>query len=295
MDKKIFSWSMMAFLMAFVLCFTLSSCGDDDDENSDPEGGEEKTEEVVNPSKVFTNGLPKNINGTEITTNAKGQVISMNDGETSVTFEYLTKSKPSQARRYAPSITYADVIMRVSDDYNYTVYYITLNENGFATHAEEYYSSNGREEKDDVMEFDYDNDNHLVKFTQLYEQPDITTITWKNGDITKVSFVEGGNSSESWTLTATYTNAAHSNGIENKGCLMFYDQIYGVDMDDMQYAYFAGLLGKAARHLPMSVTEREDGDEYNVTFEWILNSNGFPTSMKYIGAGEKDMEFTFTW
>ena len=83
-----------------------------------------------------------------------------------------------------------------------------------------------------------------------------------------------------------YTTGEITVPIENKGCLMLFDTTFGIDMDEMRYAYYAGLLGKATNHLPLS--NSEDGDED--FFDWTLNANGFPTSLL---AGYETIEFTW--
>lgn len=50
---------------------------------------------------------------------------------------------------------------------------------------------------------------------------------------------------------------------------MLFDPTLGIDMDEMEYAYYAGLLGKATKSLPSS--NEEDGE--TETFTWTLNSN----------------------
>lgn len=79
-----------------------------------------------------------------------------------------------------------------------------------------------------------------------------------------------------------------------KGCIMLWDDTFGVDMDEMQYAYYAGLLGKVTKHLPVSCSE-DNGDEVNNhTATWTLNSNGYPTKV-IISDGNYSDEITFSW
>ena len=58
---------------------------------------------------------------------------------------------------------------------------------------------------------------------------------------------------------------------------MFYDKTLGIDMDEMWFAYYAGLLGKATKHLPLKLTYESDSYEDITNFAWTLNANGFPT------------------
>lgn len=44
---------------------------------------------------------------------------------------------------------------------------------------------------------------------------------------------------------------------------MLFDPTLGIDMDEMEYAYYAGLLGKATKSLPSS--NEEDGETETFT------------------------------
>ena len=55
---------------------------------------------------------------------------------------------------------------------------------------------------------------------------------------------------------------------------MFFDDTFDIDIEELQYAYYAGLLGKATKHLPVrSIDEKNEVS----TFRWTLDSNGYPT------------------
>ena len=86
--------------------------------------------------------------------------------------------------------------------------------------------------------------------------------------------------------TISYTSDSVETPIENKGCLMLFDTTFGVDMDEMKYAYYAGLLGKATKHLPVKNNEDE--------FVWTLNNDGYPIEMNLESMYEDDT-FTFEW
>ena len=47
-------------------------------------------------------------------------------------------------------------------------------------------------------------------------------------------------------------------------------------MDEMWFAYYAGLLGKATKHLPLKLTHKSGSYEDITNFTWTLNANGFP-------------------
>lgn len=68
---------------------------------------------------------------------------------------------------------------------------------------------------------------------------------------------------------------------------MLFDTTLGIDMDEMEYAYYAGLLGKAIKNLPVKCVD----DEGNVeNYSWKLNSTGYPTQMK-----SEHGSYSFIW
>lgn len=62
----------------------------------------------------------------------------------------------------------------------------------------------------------------------------------------------------------------------NKGNIMLFNTTFGIDIGAMKYAYYAGLLGKATKNLPVQFIDK-NGNKTN--FTWTVNSNGFPTTM----------------
>jgi len=68
---------------------------------------------------------------------------------------------------------------------------------------------------------------------------------------------------------------------------MLFDATLGIDMDEMKYAYYAGLLGKATKNLPKSNVD-EEGE--TTTFTWTLNDSGLPTKMT-----DGYDTYTFSW
>ena len=103
--------------------------------------------------------------------------------------------------------------------------------------------------------------------------------------------------------TIYYTTDEITTPIENKGCLMMFDSVLDVDMDEMIYAYYAGMLGTATKHLPVkrhyvSGYDSETGeavDYDDLYFEWEWDSNGYPTKLR-IEHNEYWIEnFSFTW
>ena len=116
-----------------------------------------------------------------------------------------------------------------------------------------------------------------------------TTIKYEAGNI--VSTTEKAvNGTRNKTHKVYYTSQSVLSPIVNKGCIMLFDTTLGIDMDEMQYAYFAGLLGKATKHLPVRLVGNEGDEE---SFAWHLNASGYPTSM--VRSHAPNWTNTFIW
>lgn len=250
---------------------TFTSCSDDD--NDSPKLPD-VTPGVVNPTQVFTNGMPTQVGSMKFTTNSQGQVTQIEENygtnKTIYTFTYnpTDASTPGRAEAQSP-LAKANVVMTVTEGTTVTdQFYISLNEKGFARYAYQV-------ESDDTEEwwFEYTPSGQLAYMKRSEGGNEVTRINYDaSGDITKVS-MRGDGSSDDYTIA--YTNETTTTPIDNKGAIMFFDECFGIDMDEFAPAYYAGLLGKATTHLPLSNVE--DGE--TETFSWALNDNGFPVSL----------------
>lgn len=286
--KKHFKFLSLAFI-ASLTAVSFASCSDDDDEPSNG-GGEQPGVVAPKPSEVFTAGIPSQVGDLKITTNEKGQVTKIeNDGEV-VTFTYGTISRAE---------TY-DMTMRIVDTENSgdpaddLTFYMRLNKDGFVTYALEV-DGDGNE---DTWEFGYNADKQLNYMKRSEGNNEVTNITYVNGDITKVDmksdpdeygYIDEGH----WTIS--YTSENVKSPVANKGGIMLFDLTFGIDMDEFDVAYFAGLLGKSTKNLPV-VRNEEDFESEN--YAWTLNAAGLPTKMvattEYSWGAETD-EITFVW
>lgn len=236
--------------------FGLASCSNND---------EPKSNQPTEPSykNVLSQGLPTDVDGATFTTNDKGQVTSIFHASRDaviVTFEYGVFNRDAA--------TY-DVLMKVIDWYGDCNIYIQTNNQGFATHALEV--DNDGDSYTATWDFEYNSDGQLINLKRS-EGGDNFKFTYTNGDITKV--VEDDEDGDHYETVFKYTDAEHPNGIPNKGNIMLYEDMY-VDMDQMDLAYYAGLLGKSTKNLPLERIESNNTEKYN----WVLNNNGLPTEL----------------
>lgn len=264
------------WLLAIVLTatFTFVSCGDDKD-NPDVEKG--KVE--VNPEKVFVNGMPKVMDGYVFTRDFKGRLSSMYNKKEKglVTFDYNNNT--------LGTTDVPNVVMTVSDSDNRTVYKLFLNKDGYVKYCDEieYKIDNP---KTTAWNFEYNSDGQLVKAVQTKGGTKTSSIiTYNSGNAVETVTISEKDGQETDHYKIYYTSKKITLPIANKGCLMAFDGVLGVDLDHLQYAYFAGMLGKATKHLPIY---NMDKDNDKTTFDWTFNDDGFPTKIVIKSEDERE-------
>ena len=67
-------------------------------------------------------------------------------------------------------------------------------------------------------------------------------------------------------------------------------RILGWIATDVLYAYYAGLLGKATKDLPVKLVDNKHDTQYTQNFSWTLNSAGYPISFK-----GNHKTYSFSW
>lgn len=252
--------------MAVSCAFT--SCSDDNDE---PNGGEITTPGVVNPKNVFTGQMPSEINGSKLTHNADGLVtkITTSDGKV-ITFEYPAVSRANESTN--------TVVMKVDESGEITYYDMTIGSNGFVSSAYVKYKEPGQHEYEEgTWTLTYDNQGHLTRAFHDYtdeqgKQEYAVTIQWDNGNIVKTYKDDGWDS-----YTYQYTNSRYPAAIENKGALFMFEDIYPIEVYDLEWVYYAGMLGKGPKNLAVSDSGTDEDDTYTTNYIWTLDSNGYPT------------------
>ena len=269
-------------LVLFVItlgCSALISCGND---NKTIEPDKPTTPTEVNPLNVFTGGVPLSYGEYNILKNVKGQVsaIQANNGDEKITFEYM-ESTSNNANT-------PNVVMTLESKEEKLILYLFLNKEGFVKHCDETEYHRDDLSQKETWDFTYNNKGQLLSMFRS-EGNERTTIKYEAGNI--VSTTEKAvNGTRNKTHKVYYTSQSVPSPIVNKGCIMLFDTTLGIDMDEMQYAYFAGLLGKATTHLPIRLVDNKGEEE---SFAWHLNASGYPTSM--VRSHAPNWTNTFTW
>lgn len=255
---KFLKFIVMA-VIGIVSCTSISSCSHDKDESS---GGES-----VKPSNVFANGMPKQVGGIEITCGESGRVneIHNTNEDVIVLFDYESYSR---AENYDLCM-----MIKAGDMIGFDTFNIQLNGAGFAKYCKQI------EENGDIEEwwFEYNSEGQLTKMKRSEGDNEVTEITYLDSNITSVKM-----RSEDDRNGGDYVVEYGTPPVENKGCIMMWDECFGIDMDEMNYAYFAGLLGMPTKNLPTVCKLSRPANGENVwvaNFSWTLNENGMPTKL----------------
>lgn len=263
--------SNFVWLLAIALgaAIALTACS----KNSDgPDGGEDKGKVEVNPTKVFVNGMPKIVDGSVFTRDFKGRLSSIYNREENVLIAFAYTSSILGTKDVP------NVVMTVTDADERTVYNLFLNKDGFVKYCDEIdYEEKGNTPKTTTWNFEYNSDGQLIKAVESKDGVKTSsTIAYNDGDAVETVTMSEKDGKETDHYRIYYTSKKVTSPIENRGCIMSFDVALGLDLDHLHGAYYAGMLGKATKHLPIY---NMDKDNDKTTFDWILNDNGFPTKI----------------
>lgn len=246
--------------------FVLSSCSNKNDDDLIIDSWPDPV--TIDLSKVFTNGMPKEADSMTIQTDDRGLVTGIKTKDETVSFKYNnTKTR---------AIVIPNVFMKVERNGDTTIYRMYLNNNGFVRGCMIEQKENTKE---DTWYFTYNDNDQLTNITHSADINKIFTLTYKDGNISEIetkTIVSLTTTRKKDTCKVAYTSTATPTPIVNKGNIMLFNATFGIDIGAMKYAYYAGLLGKATKNLPVQLIDK-NGNKNN--FTWIVNSNGFPTAM----------------
>ena len=258
----------IALLTAAVIGATsfFSSCSNKNDDDWIIEGWPDPV--TIDLSKVFTNGMPKEADSMTIQTDDRGLVTGIKTKDETVSFKYNnTKTR---------AIVIPNVFMKVERNGETTVYRMYLNNNGFVRECMKEHNENIKE---DTWRFTYNDNDQLINIIHSADDYKEFTLTYKDSNISEIetkTIVSQTTTRKKDIYKVAYTSTATPTPIVNKGNIMLFNTTFGIDIGAMKYAYYAGLLGKATKNLPVQLIDKNGNKN---TFTWIVNSNGFPTAM----------------
>lgn len=260
----------IAFLTAAVIGATsfFSSCSIKNDDDSDWIIDRRPDPVTIDLSKVFTNGTPKEVDSMTIQTDERGLVTSIKTKDEMVSFKYFnTKTR---------AIVIPNVVMKVERNGDTTIYRMYLNNNGFVRSCMIEQKENTKE---DTWYFAYNDNDQLTNIIHSADDYKEFTLTYKDSNISEIetkTIVSQTTTRKKDTCKVAYTSTATPAPIVNKGNIMLFNTTFGIDIGAMKYAYYAGLLGKATKNLPVQLINKSSN---KTNFTWTVNSNGFPTAM----------------
>ena len=275
--RKLFQLALMVTLTAGTTM--MASCSKD---NSDEPEQKMVNGTGVNPRNVFPLGLPKKISENVLTLNEKGQLVQFSEPNSKdrATFEYKDVALGSTQ---APQ-----VILTETDEPDKHVYELYLNQDGFVTHAKETHYSNDHIIGKATWDFAYNADNQLKDVKCSADKKHIV-LEYQNGNVVKTTTTTAGEPTE--VTTITYATAS-IRPIENKTGVMLFGATLDADFDNLEVAYYAGLLGKPSKNLPLQ--SEKSGDK--ATFKWTLDGNGNPTALNHSFSNSSErFQISFTW
>ena len=275
--RKLFQLALMVTLT--VGTTMMASCSKD---NSDEPEQKMVNGTDVNPRNVFPLGLPKKLSETVLTLNEKGQLIQLAEPNSNdrATFEYKDVALGSTQ---APQ-----VILTETDEPDKHVYELYLNRDGFVTHAKETHYHIDHIVGKATWDFAYNADNQLKDVKCSADKKHIV-LEYQNGNVVKTTTTTAGEPTE--VTTITYATAS-IRPIENKTGVMLFGATLDADFDNLEVAYYAGLLGKPSKNLPLQ--SEKSGDK--ATFKWTLDSNGNPTALNHSFSNSSErFQISFTW
>lgn len=275
--RKLFQLALMVTLT--VGTTMMASCSKD---NSDEPEQKMVNGTDVNPRNVFPLGLPKKISENVLTLNDKGQLVQFAEPNSNdrATFEYKDVALGSTQ---APQ-----VILTETDEPDKYVYELYLNRDGFVTHAKETHYSNDHIIGKATWDFAYNADNQLKDVKCSADKKHIV-LEYQNGNVVKTTTTTAGEPTE--VTTITYATAS-IRPIENKTGVMLFGATLDADFDNLEAAYYAGLLGKPSKNLPLQ--SEKSGDK--ATSKWTLDSNGNPTALDHsFSNSSENFRTSFTW
>lgn len=275
--RKLFQLALMVTLT--VGTTMMASCSKD---NSDEPEQKMVNGTDVNPRNVFPLGLPKKISENVLTLNEKGQLVRFSEPKSNdrATFEYKDVALGSTQ---APQ-----VILTETDEPDKHVYELYLNRDGFVTHAKETHYHIDHIVGKATWDFAYNADNQLKDAKCSTDKKHIV-LEYQNGNVVKTTTTTAGKPTE--VTTITYATAS-IRPIENKTGVMLFGATLDADFDNLEAAYYAGLLGKPSKNLPLQ--SEKSGNK--ATSKWTLDSNGNPTALDHSFSNSSErFRTSFTW
>lgn len=114
-----------------------------------------------------------------------------------------------------------------------------------------------------------------------------TAITYLDGNISSVKYSEDNDPTEGFTCDFTY------GGIDNVGSLRLFDELYGIDLSELEYLAQAGYMGLAPASLPTAMTLTDPDGKQSAKVVWVRDAEGYPTRLSDENSRDEYTEFNW--
>lgn len=206
---------------------------------------------------------------TSFSYDTEGRLIKVSDNYSTIDIDYS-------------GLAAGKIVITDTERYDKSIYEVTLNELGLIISAVE----NDGDVSPTTREFAYTN-GKLSKVTIIDgKDKEYIDISWENSLLT--SYVE----TESWDNDIATANFSYS-GVANTGNLAMLDEIYGLDLDDLEYLAIGGYFGEIPSELPTAVSYKDEDGTQSGTVIWELDADGYP--VKLTSSQSKGMSTSFAW
>ncbi len=269
-------------MMLVAGAITFTSCSDNDDTRGEETDNGVTTVDRVDPAKVFTGLKPVSVAGMQISYLEDGLVKTITR-RASGDNEIASFSYPALARNVSVGKLVRMDVVSGNDRHQFN---LRIGDHGFVDYAEETEYDNGKAEETQYWWFSYSDDGHLTSIDRTDEDSQSVKFEYKDGNITRVTVTS--RDGEDIETTVSYGSAPTA----NLGAIMLFDDVFNTDLDEIQFAYYAGLLGKGTASLPVAAQQRTGKYTQNVSFAWNIDNNGYPTSMS---PSNEPFDYTFAF
>ncbi len=188
-----------------------------------------------------------------------GYTFSYNDDGT------LAGAIKAENDKYSFEYEGETVVMKATRPRYVSTYTFHMGENGFATTCSDVCETNP--DWSSTVKFTYDSNGHLIKYQEPENSDYIMDLYVQEDNVVKVE-------SNHWTGKS---DVALVYGHDSSHGFMAFNVFFDLDSFDMNFAYFAGLLGVSSKTLPISAVASWSDEE--IVYSWGFDNAGYPKSL----------------
>ena len=207
---------------------------------------------------------------------AEGRLVKVINGGSVYTFDYSELASKKFVMTRVDTYEWGDPETTVTE--------MTLNDNNLVVKAVEICDG---EIDEDYSTYEY-TDGYLSNYKYISpDEVEETKISYADGIITKVENIEESES-ECETITFEY------DGIKNPGEIVMFDNIFDIDLDDMEYVAMTGMLGKIYNELPVKAVSTYLYGSSEENFAWTIDAEGYASTLEITNEWN-NYKYSFEW